>query len=270
MINKPTTREQAVQNAIYAAEEAIRVGSTGRPSSNWTALARVWALIADHMPDAVEVETLADRLAKRLTYDELMVIEAIRTGDLVTVHPDFVTEAKDAVAFKNKAVLEADEEPEDGPTTEEWEIIRGLCLGTHMVVEWSEEDNLPVHKPGDMVLTRDRKGKQLEFYVMKNGDLVLEKGERDIDRPMIPPIPIGMSAVPKRGVERVSRIAAGEPITEDAITFLRAIVAARLSVAISGGPYVMQRTDVERYAKEPLVVTVTGSKYEVSLEAPTA
>lgn len=247
MINKPTTRDQAVSNAIEAAEMAAGAQDY-EGGGAYAQLARAWVEIAQVMP----VETLMSKFVDGLTHEEARIIRALRNGDLTTVHPDFLDEAKTAIAMKN----EADKNLTYAVSPEEREIVDGLRAGTHLVMEFDEEENGPIHKPGDRVLTKNASGKQLEFTVMQNGDLVLEKGQRDINRVSVATGPL------TKGV-RTSQITAGAVITEDALKALRAIVAAKI-IHSTEAVHKMAVTDVDRYSRESLTVMVTASHYEVS------
>jgi hypothetical protein len=143
VINKPTTRDEARRNAILAAEKAMESAIHGvPPAPSWIALAQAWADIAALMPEGDNAPADSheecrktrgsyhpwddggyywepeDDLLQESDYDPDMkyaalsradweAIQELRSGQRVTVHPDFVKEATAAIAFKNNADREA-------------------------------------------------------------------------------------------------------------------------------------------------------------------
>lgn len=91
MINKPTTREQARQNAILAVEEAQRhVEPTGvaQIALGHIELGKVWAAIAETFPED----------------DDFTVAEA--PEGMTLVHEAWVEDAIEAIDFKNRHRVE--------------------------------------------------------------------------------------------------------------------------------------------------------------------
>lgn len=253
MIKQPTTRAQAVGNAIHAAETAHQCIQSASRSTPWSALAHAWAEIAKSMPED-KPETLMERFLSGLTHEEAKMIQLHRQEGWGVVPPEFISEAKLAIAFKNRA----DKNETLSVSPEEREIIDGLRAGTHAVVEMEEKD-FDVYEPGDKIITRDQNGNKLEFHVMRNGDLLLETGTRDIDRPMV-------EVTPSKGLRMVDKreyfVRGTSSVASDALDTLRAFCAAR--VMHSEEAVTMQRTDFDRYKTAVLKVTVTRHGVAVS------
>lgn len=97
MIAKPTTRQQARQNAVMAAENAhfaAEEQETGpEHATSWADVSQAWSAIAQTFP----YDESDDRMLDILTPSERETMDRLREGSLTTVHPDYILEHMDLI-----------------------------------------------------------------------------------------------------------------------------------------------------------------------------
>lgn len=165
MIPKPTTRDQARQNAILAAEQA-HVRANGGTPQQWAQVSRAWSDIAQTFPydepETYEVQGDDGTVEEGyryvpLTASERDTIDQLREGSLTTVHSDYVLE--------HMALLRAQFRTEPGyvgmaVTPEEQRTIMAMRSGDPREATTQTLPAVPVVAPSDVVRVTQ------EFYLV--------------------------------------------------------------------------------------------------------